>query len=52
MDLFFRYSDHIAFIRLKEYYGMPRGGGTWEKGDQYYIQTRHNNFFFLITIFF
>ena len=31
--------------------GCP-GGGTWEKGDQYYIQTRHNNFFFLITIFF
>ena len=23
---FYRYSGHIELIRIKEYYGMPRGG--------------------------
>ena len=25
IDFFYRYGGHIEFIRLKEYYGMPRG---------------------------
>ena len=28
---FYRYGGHIEFIRFKEYYGMPRGGG-WGGG--------------------
>ena len=52
---FYRYGGHIEFLRFEEYYGMPRGAlaqGTsiWpcisrEKGDHYYIQTRHDDLF-------
>ena len=59
---FYRYGGHIEFIRVKEYYGMPRGHSLSiyagflgkmrtsmivyrQKGDHYYIQTRHNDIF-------
>ena len=65
---FYQYGGHIEFIRLKEYYEMPRGHSLSiyarfsrkkrtslyiprEKGDHYYIGTRHNNIFLPLQSF-
>ena len=57
---FYQYGGHIEFTRFKEYYGMPRGYSlsiharlyiSREKGDHYYIRTRHNDLFFLLQFF-
>ena len=65
---FYQHGGHIEFIRLKEYYGMPRWHSLSiytgflgkmrtsmivyrQKGDHYYIQTRHNDLFFPLQSF-